>query len=175
MVYGVARQSGGSVRIESEVGQGTVVTITLRRAPAAAALGADPAVESSEVISGDGQTVLVVDDEEGVRASIADALSSIGYRVVSAGDGPAALRLVMHERPALAILDYAMPGMNGAELARAAKAMRPEMKIVFASGFSESEVLEAVVGQDAAILRKPFTIASLSRLAAQALGTEAAG
>jgi CheY-like chemotaxis protein len=118
--------------------------------------------------------VLVVDDEEGVRTSIADALTSIGYRVVSAGDGAAALRLVMHERPALAILDYAMPGMNGAELARAAKAMRPEMKIVFASGFSESEVLEAIVGQDAAILRKPFSIASLSRLVADALGTGAA-
>jgi signal transduction histidine kinase len=175
MVYGVARQSGGSVRIESEVGQGTVVTITLRRAPAAAGLSADPSAESAEIISGNGQTVLVVDDEEGVRTSIADALSSIGYRVVSAGDGAAALRLVMHERPALAILDYAMPGMNGAELASAAKAMRPEMKIVFASGFAESEVLEAIVGPDAAILRKPFTIASLSRLAAQALGTGAAG
>jgi CheY-like chemotaxis protein len=175
MVYGVARQSGGSVRIESQVGEGTAVTITLRRAPASAADSVVASDATDEIIHGDGQTVLVVDDEEGVRTSIADALTSIGYRVVSAADGAAALRLVMSERPALAILDYAMPGMNGAELARAAKAMRPEMKIVFASGFSESEVLEAIVGEDATILRKPFTIASLSALAAQALGTGGAG
>jgi CheY-like chemotaxis protein len=122
------------------------------------------------VLRGHGETVLVVDDEEGVRASIADSLTSIGYRVVSAGDGQAALRLVMAEQPALAVLDFAMPGMNGAEVARAAKAMRPELKVVFASGYAQSEALEAIVGKDANILRKPFTIESLSALVARELG-----
>jgi signal transduction histidine kinase len=170
MVYGVASQSGGNVRIESELGRGTRVIVTLRRAPPAASADATQAAAAGEVVRGDGQTVLVVDDEEGVRASIADSLTSIGYRVVSAGDAQAALRLVMSERPAIALLDFAMPGMNGAELARAAKAVRPELKVVFASGYAQTDALEAIVGRDSTILRKPFTIASLSALVARELG-----
>jgi CheY-like chemotaxis protein len=166
MVYGVASQSGGTVRIESEPGRGTRVIITLRRAPEAASADAVQAVGGGEVRLGAGETVLVVDDEEGVRTSIADSLTSIGYRVVSAGDGSSALRLVMTEQPVLAILDFAMPGMNGAELARAAKAVRPELKVVFASGYAQSEALEEIVGRGATILRKPFTIESLSALVA---------
>jgi signal transduction histidine kinase len=170
MVYGVASQSGGSVRIESEAGRGTTVIITLRRAPAAAVADAGPGAAAGEVLRGNGETILVVDDEDGVRASIADTLTSIGYRVVSAADGQSGLRLVMTERPVLAILDFAMPGMNGAEVARAAKAMRPELKVVFASGYAQSEALEAVVGKDATILRKPFAVESLSALVARELG-----
>jgi CheY-like chemotaxis protein len=175
MVYGVASQSGGSVRIESEEGRGTKVIITLRRAPAAATADAVGGAAAGEVLRGRGETVLVVDDEEGVRASIADSLSSIGYRVVSAGDGPAALRLVMTEQPVLAILDFAMPGMNGAELARAAKAMRPELKVVFASGYAQSEALEEIVGKSVTVLRKPFTIESLSSLVARELSGSSPG
>jgi CheY-like chemotaxis protein len=170
MVYGVASQSGGSVRIESEAGRGTTVIITLRRAPAAAVADAGPGAAAGEVLRGNGETILVVDDEDGVRASIADTLTSIGYRVVSAADGQSGLRLVMTERPVLAILDFAMPGMNGAEVARAAKAMRPELKVVFASGYAQSEALEAIVGKDATILRKPFAVESLSALVARELG-----
>lgn len=121
------------------------------------------------MVRGNGETVLVVDDEDGVRASITDTLASIGYRVVSAADGQSALRLVMDEQPALAILDYAMPGMDGAELARAAKAIRPELKVVFASGYAETEALEAIVGSGATILRKPFTVENLSALVGEAL------
>jgi len=169
MVYGVAKQSGGAVRIDSEIGVGTRVTITLRRAPPAARAEAAESAGPARIVAGAGETVLVVDDEEGVRASIADTLTSVGYRVVSAGDGTRALRLVMDERPALAILDYAMPGMNGADLARAIKAARPDVKIVFASGYSESDTLEKIVGRDVTILRKPFTIESLTALVAEAL------
>jgi CheY-like chemotaxis protein len=163
------------VRIESEEGRGTKVIITLRRAPAAATADAVGGAAAGEVLRGRGETVLVVDDEEGVRASIADSLSSIGYRVVSAGDGPAALRLVMTEQPVLAILDFAMPGMNGAELARAAKAMRPELKVVFASGYAQSEALEEIVGKSVTVLRKPFTIESLSSLVARELSGSSPG
>ncbi len=169
MVYGVAKQSGGAARIESEVGAGTTVTITLRRAPPSAEASAMDEAQPGRIVSGGGEMVLVVDDEEGVRASIADSLTSIGYRVVSAGDGTRALRLVMDERPALAILDYAMPGMNGADLARSIRAVRPDVKIVFASGYAETETLEKIVGRDVTILRKPFTIESLSALVSREL------
>jgi len=170
MVYGVAKQSGGAVRIDSQVGAGTTVTITLRRAPPSAQAAERDAAQPGQIVSGAGETVLVVDDEEGVRASIADSLVSIGYRVVSAADGTRALRLVMEERPALAILDYAMPGINGADLARSIKAVRPDVRIVFASGYAETETLDTIVGRDVTILRKPFTIKSLSALVARELG-----
>jgi len=163
MVYGVARQSGGSARIDTEVGRGTTVTITLRRAAvgAQAQQGPDPATHGAAV-QGAGETVLVVDDDDAVRTSIADGLSGLGYRVVEAQDGPSALAMLARTEPDIAILDYAMPGMTGAELARAARRIRPAMKVVFASGYSESEALETIVGPDAPIVRKPFALEVLA-------------
>jgi CheY-like chemotaxis protein len=171
MVYGVASQSGGSVRIESEAGRGTTVIITLRRAPAAAVADAGPGAAAGEVLRGNGETILwwSMTRMACARASpIPSPPSAIAWSAQPTASPR--LRLVMTERPVLAILDFAMPGMNGAEVARAAKAMRPELKVVFASGYAQSEALEAIVGKDATILRKPFAVESLSALVARELG-----
>jgi signal transduction histidine kinase len=172
MVYGVARQSGGSARIESVPGEGTRVIVTLRRvaAPQLVAEAPGAATVGEDMPRGAGETVLVVDDDADVRASLRGGLESIGYRVEEAPDGPSALKLLERIAPDLAILDYAMPGMTGAELALEATRLRPAMKIVFASGFADSEALERALGSTAPILKKPFAMSDLAHAAARTLG-----
>jgi signal transduction histidine kinase/CheY-like chemotaxis protein len=160
MVYGVARQSGGSAHIDSTPGEGTTVTIRLRRADAVAAVET-PAGDTGDA-AGHGETILLVDDDEAVRTSLAEGLGALGYRVLAAEDGVTALALLQRERPAAAVFDFAMPGMTGAELARTVRPLRPEMPILFASGFADSDALVAAVGPDAPVLRKPFTIEELA-------------
>ena len=114
MVYGVAQQSGGAARIESRRGEGTTVTIVLRRVPADAPAEADgKSVETLPL--GKGEKLLIVDDDADVRATLRHSLKSLGYEVREAEDGPGALALIHEEEPALAIVDYAMPGMTGGE------------------------------------------------------------
>lgn len=169
MVYGVAKQSGGNVRIESQMGEGTNVIITLRRATGYVA---EPQADGpgADVPRGDGQTVLVVDDDDDVRAAVRHALESLGYRVREAAGGVEALALLDQTRPHLAIIDFAMPGMNGAEVAREAARKQPGLKLVFASGYAESEALEQALGKDAPILRKPFTLTALADMLAREMG-----
>jgi CheY-like chemotaxis protein len=112
--------------------------------------------------AGHGETILLVDDDEAVRTSLAEGLGALGYRVLAAEDGVTALALLQRERPAAAVFDFAMPGMTGAELARTVRPLRPEMPILFASGFADSDALVAAVGPDAPVLRKPFTIEELA-------------
>jgi len=162
-VYGIAQQAGGTLRIDSEVGRGTSVQILL---PAAVA---PPSGESAEthmpdVASGDadGARVLVLDDDEDVRAFLSESLESLGCTVVSAASGAEGIEALRQWRPDLALVDYAMPGMNGAEAARAAREIHPGLPIVFVTGYAESEQLEAALGDGAPVLRKPFTLAELA-------------
>ena len=112
MVDGFAQQSGGAARIEGRRGEGTTVTIVLRRVPADAPAEADG--ESVETLPlGKGEKLLIVDDDADVRATLRHSLKSLGYEVREAEDGPGALALIHEEEPALAIVDYAMPGMTG--------------------------------------------------------------
>jgi signal transduction histidine kinase/ActR/RegA family two-component response regulator len=170
MVYGVARQSGGEARIDSAPGQGTAVTIELRRVAAPAA---EPAADAQRadrpVARGGGETILVVDDDADVRATLRHSLESLGYKVEEAAGGPEALALLERAAPALAILDYAMPELSGAELAARAAELRPDLPVVFASGYAETEALERVLGKDTPILRKPFAVADLADLVAATL------
>jgi CheY-like chemotaxis protein len=106
--------------------------------------------------------VLVVDDDDGVRDFLAESLESLGCKVVSAASGPEGLRALREWRPDLALIDYAMPVMNGADAARAARAIHPGLPIVFVTGYAESEQLEAALGGDVPVLRKPFTLAELA-------------
>ena len=114
--------------------------------------------------------ILIVDDDEGVRATIRRALEELGYRVTEAGDGPAALALVAGERPALVILDYVMPEMDGTEVARGIAEIDPSIPVVFSTGHGALRALREAAGDDASVLEKPFTLAELDALIAKTLG-----
>jgi CheY-like chemotaxis protein len=161
-VYGVARQAGGEARIESRPGEGTTVTVLLRRsAEPAAALpdeGAAPVLAPSQ-----GATVLVVDDDDQVRALLHDTLELLGYAVLDADGGPAALEVLRTRRPDAMLVDFAMPQMNGAQVADRARRLWPDLPIVFASGHADSAAIKAALGDDAPILRKPFEMEALAR------------
>ena len=167
MIYGFARQSGGQVRIYSEVGQGTMVCIYLPRhvgadeAPEQDA--AEPAVERHAAA---GETVLVVDDEPTVRMLVVDALEELGYAAIEAGDGAAGLKIVQSNvRIDLLITDVGLPGgMNGRQLADAARAIRDELKVLFITGYAENAVLNhghLAHGMD--VLTKPFAMDTLGQ------------
>ncbi len=174
MVYGVARQSGGTVLLDSQQGVGTTVTIVLRRT--ADEVRPDGLTdEGGEVPHGNGETLLVVDDDEDVRTTISDGLRSAGYSVKEAADGAEALAIISGQRLDLAIIDYAMPGMNGAELAREAARVRPDLKVVFASGYSDTEALNRALGSDAVVIRKPFGLPELARLVAERVALDGSG
>ena len=162
-VYGIAQQAGGTLRIDSAMGEGTAVHILLPVAAAPVPGEADvtrPADAAAGAAAG--ARVLVVDDDGDVRAFLAESLEGIGCTVVSAASGAEALEALRDWRPDLALIDYAMPGMHGAEAARAARTRHPGLPIVFVTGYAESEQLEAALGGDVPVLRKPFTLAELA-------------
>lgn len=113
--------------------------------------------------------ILVVDDDSGVRATIRHALEDLGYPVVEAADGAAALRLIEVERPNLVILDYVMPGMDGAEVARRIADIDPGMPIIFSTGHSALRALRSATGGEVSVLEKPFTLNDLSDLITEKL------
>jgi len=168
-VYGVARQAGGAAQIDSELGRGTVVRLMLLRSSAAADVAPGPGEPPPILAPAAGRTVLVVDDEAPVRALAAETLELLGYRVLQADSGAAALALLEREVPDLMLFDYAMPDMNGAELAGLVRARLPDVPIVFASGHADTAAVEAALGGQATILRKPFNMETLARIIAERL------
>jgi signal transduction histidine kinase/ActR/RegA family two-component response regulator len=165
-VYGIVRESGGVVYIDSAPGQGTTVRLIL---PFAAlvedARAAPQAVDKPAVVqnaeSENGHAVLVVDDDDQVRRFIADSLRGLGYRVVDAASGTAALSLMETNRFDLLLVDFAMPGMNGVELARAAREKQSHLKVLMVSGYADSAAIDAAPAV-ARLLRKPFDLSELS-------------
>jgi CheY-like chemotaxis protein len=160
-VYGVARQAGGDARIVSAPGGGTTVTLLFREAdaevalaPAAAPIGPTPALGSA--------TVLLVDDDEAVRGVVRGGLEMRGFKVLEASSGEAALALAARVTPHIAVVDYAMPGMDGAETAERLRGMLPDLPIILASGHADTVAVERVLGGAATVMRKPFDIAALS-------------
>jgi len=169
-VYGIARQAGGAARIDSQEGAGATVTIYLPRIEQTAAAG--PGVTEARPPQPPVATearILVIDDDAGVRAYILEALETFGYAPMSASDGPTGLRILSDEPVDLLIVDYAMPLMTGAEVARSALAMRPTLPILFVSGYAETEALERAVSQPIQLLRKPFDSRTLGRAVHAAL------
>jgi PAS domain S-box-containing protein len=153
-VFGLAKQSGGGVDIESAPGSGTSVKVYLPRAFLRPAVVADTAVDAPDASPKDAR-VLVVDDDSAVREVTAGMLTELGYTVVEAGSGGAALDLLDgQEGIDVLLLDFAMPGMNGAEVAREVRARRPGVPILFLTGYADADAL-IDAGEDG-ILRKPF-------------------
>ena len=169
-VYGIARQSGGTVRIESEVGRGTTVHLLLPRAERGVAgeEGAG-AVETNPASDATGVRILVIDDDEEVRLFLTDALEVAGYRVDTADSGLGGLDAYGRERPDLILLDFAMPGMNGADVARAVREIDPHQPIIFVTGYADSGQLDGALGNGVQVLRKPFSIHDLTSLVAESL------
>jgi CheY-like chemotaxis protein len=153
-VFGLAKQSGGGVRIDSTPGEGSSVRVFLPRAaamPEAAEMDGPIATETAPK----DLKVLLVDDDSDVREVTAGLLQDLGYRVVEAGSGGAALDLLDRQAEIdILLLDFAMPGMNGAEVAREVHARRPGLPILFVTGYADTEALAAAGGDG--ILRKPF-------------------
>jgi signal transduction histidine kinase/CheY-like chemotaxis protein len=162
MVYGVARQSGGVARIRSSPGEGTSVSIVLPQShqPAPDRTDSAPAPEPAEPVRA---SILVVDDEPEVRRVLAETLSELGHEVSAAADGEEALALLEGRRFDLLLLDFAMPGLNGAQVAEAARRLRPDQKLAFVTGYADTAAIQAAAG-DAPILRKPFRSGEVAQI-----------
>jgi len=119
--------------------------------------------------------ILVVDDDNDVRAMIKRALEELGYPVAEASDGPAALAIFDQEKISLVILDYMMPGMDGAEVARQIVGLYPDVPIVFSTGHGALRALRSAAGEDVSILEKPFALSELSALIDEKLSQRRAG
>jgi PAS domain S-box-containing protein len=168
-VYAMARQAGGIARLVSRPGEGTTARILLRTTAAdpqhdAARDETDPAQAQKAAV------ILIVDDDSDVRHFLAASLDAFGYKTVLAENGMQGLAALEQETPDMLIVDYAMPGMNGAEMAQKARASHPALPIVFASGYAETSALENVADDRTLILRKPFRINELLDVVTRALG-----
>ena len=161
MVYGMARQSGGAARIASTPGKGTAVKLLFRKADAAVSEAvAGPDEPTSHNVPLAPVSVLVIDDDPDVRDFIVASLEELGYRVHEASDGPEGLAALERERPDLVVLDFIMPGLSGADVARQILHRYPEQPILFVSGYSETEAVKRTAPQ-APLLMKPFRAEAL--------------
>jgi signal transduction histidine kinase len=167
-VYGIVRQLGGDVTIDSTPGKGTKINIMLRNAHATATR------ESAEPpqLSRGSETILIVDDDADVREIMSVVLSELGYKVMEAGDGETALGILKTDRADLLVIDFGMPGTNGAEVAASARQQNGGLPILFVSGYSDTSAIEEAVGK-ALLLRKPFLPAEFATAVRTAL--DAAG
>jgi DNA-binding response OmpR family regulator/two-component sensor histidine kinase len=163
-VYGIVQQIGGDVAIDTAHGQGTRINIMLRVAHGFAARE----ISESDDVSRGSEIVLIVDDDPDVRQIMSGVLSDLGYRVKEAPNGEAALDMLKDFRPDLLVLDFGMPGTNGAEVAAAARRHDSGLRILFVSGYSDTSAIESAVGK-ITLLRKPFRPAEFSSAVRAAL------
>jgi CheY-like chemotaxis protein len=159
-VLGFAKQSGGGVRITTAPGEGTTIRIYL---PPADSLDGEDVLDALTPVPPHlaNATILLVDDDNAVRDVTATYLRDMGYRVIEAGSGGAALELLESTTDIdLLLFDYAMPGMNGAELARQARMRRPKVSVLFVTGFAEQDAFGHISERN--IIRKPINVHELS-------------
>jgi signal transduction histidine kinase/CheY-like chemotaxis protein len=175
MVYGFVRQSGGQVRIYSEVGHGTTMCLYLPRhyGNAAESVVADAPASSARARAG--KTVLVVDDEPSVRMLVTEVLEELGYVSVEASDGPSGLRMLQSDmRVDLLVTDVGLPGgINGRQLADAARTTRPDLRVLFITGYAENAIIgNGHLAPNMGVLTKPFVMETLARRIIEMTGDE---
>ena len=163
MCYGIVSNNGGEIRVYSEVDVGTVFRIYFARVD-----DAPRAIEPQAVMDfrGHGETILIVEDEDSVRSLAVEVLTMAGYHVLQAPDGSSALELVTYytEPIRLLITDMIMPGMRGGELSEAVRLLRPEIEVLFISGFTDDNTfVEDTLAWTSSFLQKPFSPAQLAR------------
>jgi CheY-like chemotaxis protein len=170
-VYGIIKQSGGYVFVQSELGRGTTFTIYFPRVDEPCdSLGAAPVSAAS---AGGSETILLVEDEESVRQLVRETLSARGYRVLEASNGNAALALAASRSDIvhLVITDIVMPGLSGHELVEQLLRARAGIKVLYLSGYAqEAFSTPTTASPQEAFLQKPFTLQSLSRKVREVLG-----
>ncbi|MGD0093673.1 MAG: PAS domain S-box protein [Planctomycetota bacterium] len=171
VVYGIVKQSGGSIAVYSEVGQGTTFKVYLPRVdPAAPTSGPRAAVA---VVEARGETVLVVDDDKDIRNMVQETLQHLGYKVLVGAGSQHALRLAEgHTGPLhLLVTDVVMPDLSGKELAERVLAKHPQVKVLFMSGYTDNVMLNHGVNwEKLSFIEKPFTPTTLARKVREVLG-----
>ena len=166
-VYGIAKQTGGAVRIDSRLGKGTTVAVYLPRALSLPVHHKADEEAVTTVLTGHA-TILVADDDRDVRELLVSCLDSLGYRVLAASSGLLAVEMIeKNSSIELLMVDIAMPEMNGIEVARVVAAKRPDLPIVYMTGYIGSSKLEGVEQQR--LMKKPFTVAELTKQVEEAL------
>jgi CheY-like chemotaxis protein len=159
MIYGFAKQSGGHLKIYSEVGHGTTLRLYLPRQLAPAVAQAANAAPAPDQHPRGGETILVVEDDPQVRNFVVQQLRALGYTVLEAGDGPQARRLLESDAPIdLLLTDVVMPGsITGRELAESARQRRPDLKTLYTSGYTENSIVhQGKLDPGVHFLSKPF-------------------
>ncbi|CAM3630965.1 histidine kinase [Bordetella sputigena] len=165
-VYGFVKQSGGYVAIDSSVGVGTTVHIYLPRQVGAWAAASERAHDGALPVAARGETILVVEDDEAVRAHSASALTELGYKVHQAADAMTALRRLRESDDiSLLFTDVGLPrGMNGRDLAEAARAVRPGLRVLYTSAYAEGTLThDGKLPPGVALIPKPFTFSALAQ------------
>ena len=164
--YGFIKQSGGHIKIYSEIGQGTTVKIYLPRFLGEnVSVATQPGLKARTALGRPEELILVVEDEERMRLVVEEAFRELGYKVVVAEDGKKALAL-LDANPGVSLLftDVVMPEMSGRELAKEALSRRPDLKVVYTTGFSRNAVIHnGILDPDVNFLAKPFTVENLAR------------
>ena len=158
MTYGFVRQSEGYCRIESKVGQGTAVCLYLPRHKIETAQQAPVVALEAQAEAENGEVVLVVEDEQLVRTLVVEVLSDLGYRALEAGDGPSGLAILQSpQRIDLLVTDIGLPGLNGRQMADAARKTRHDLKILFMTGYShDAATAGGFLEPGMAMMTKPF-------------------
>ena len=173
-VYGVIKQCGGELRIDSKVGRGTTIDILLPASHEHTTVASDAAMHVAQVprpAFSEIQPLLLIDDDDFVRTAVAEVLRIDGYHVVEANDGVSALRVLETLNPCVAVIDFLMPGLNGAQVARAAQQKLPKLPIIFVSGYADTIALDKISG--AVVLRKPVPPTQLLNAVASAVASAA--
>ena len=172
MIYGFAKQSGGQAKIYSEIGEGTSVRIYLPKANTKESVIAIDQVSMADMPAGRGEIILVVEDNAGLRQVAVAHLASLGYKVLQAGEGRAALAL-LNERPDIELLftDVILPdGLHGGELARRAQESIPNLKVLFSSGYARNAILQQRrLEKGVRLIDKPYRKQDLARRVREAL------
>jgi len=162
--YGIVRDSGGDIEVASAPGKGTTFTVFLPAAASASPPAADATMVAN--LSEGSETILLVEDEDDLRAMAAEVLGMMGYTVLQAGSGEEALGIWKEHASGIDLLltDVVMPGMSGGELVRQATSSRPDTKVLYMSGYTDDTIVRhGVFASAAAFIQKPFRLQALSR------------